>query len=77
MKINYYNGEGNDDLLNIEGGIADALNKIAYEDDRQVWHSSIDQYLVFKDPTWYKIELQFLEPGIIPRDGELEKQGKK
>lgn len=77
MKIHYYNGEGEDDLLNVEGGIADALQEIAYKNDNQIWSSSVDQYFVVKDPTWYKIDLEFLHPGVISHDGELERQIKE
>lgn len=75
MKIFYYNGEGGDDLLNVEGGIADALEGIAYKNDRQIQSSCIEEFLVVKDPTWFKVELEFLDAGMEAHDGEFEKQG--
>jgi len=73
MKIQYYNGEGGDDVLNVEGGIADALQEAAYDNDKQIRSSSIDEYMPDKEPTWYRVDLEFLHPGIMPHDGGLDK----
>ena len=35
ITVRYYRGEGADDSLNILSGIADALEKTAYDNDRQ------------------------------------------
>jgi len=74
IKVHYFNGEGGDDTLNVEGGIADALQGIAYVNDNQIRSSSMDEYFLVKDPTWYKVDLEFLHPGLTSHDGELEKQ---
>ena len=74
MKIQYYNGEGGDDVLNVEGGIADALEGVAYDNDRQIRSSCIDEHFLSKNPTWYKVDLEFLGLGITSyEDDELEK----
>jgi len=77
MKIYYYKKEGEDDLLNVEGGIADALEGVAYKNDKQIWSSSIEQHFVTKDPSWYRIDLEFLNPAIPSSDGEFSKQFEK
>ena len=74
MAVNYYNGEGGDDSLNVEGGIADALQGIAYNNDKQIHDSSMKEHFIVKDPTWYKVDLEFLHPGLTSHDGEFEKQ---
>lgn len=73
MKIHYYNGEGGDDVLNVEGGIADALEGVAYNNDRQIRSSCIDEHFLRKEPTWYKIDLEFLGLGIRFHDSKSEK----
>jgi len=73
MKVNYYNGEGGDDVLNVEGGIADALQGVAYDNDKQIRSSSMNEYFLVKDPTWYRVDLEFLHPGLMSHDGEFEK----
>ena len=75
VKIDYYGG-GKEDITNAEGGIHDALNKIAFDDDRDLIYASMQWHLVIKDPTWYKIDIEFLSPGMYSEDGELEKQQK-
>jgi len=72
MKVHYYNGEGRDDVLNVEGGIADALQGIAYSNDKQIRSSSMDEYFLAKDPPWYKVDLEFLHPGLMSHDGEFQ-----
>ena len=74
MKVNYYNGEGKDDTLNVEGGIADALQGIAYVNDNQIRSSSMKEYFLVKDSSGYRVDLEFLEPGRTSHDEEFDKQ---
>lgn len=74
MKVNYYNGEGGDDSLNVQGGIADALQGIAYLNDKQILNSSMDEHFLVKNSAGYRVDLEFLESGRTSHDEEFDKQ---
>ena len=65
-----------EDITNAESEIHDLLNKIIFDDDRDIIYASIQWHLVLKDHTWYRVDIKFLPPGTYPEDGELEKQQK-
>lgn len=74
MKVNYYNGVGGDDSLNVQGGIADALQGIAYLNDNQIRSSSMEEHFLVKDSVGYRVDLEFLEPGLTSNDEEFDEQ---
>jgi Holliday junction resolvase RusA-like endonuclease len=57
LTIRYFRKKGRSDASNIAGGITDALNGIAYNDDKQITEihyqemkGSIDEYQVLVEP---------------------------
>jgi len=56
LEITYHRGKGRSDSSNIIGGIADALNTIAYEDDRQIKILNYTEEKKSLDEYWINIE---------------------
>lgn len=56
LTIEYHRHRGRSDAANIIGGIADALNKIAYDDDRQI--VEIHYREAKGDVDWYQVVIE-------------------
>ena len=57
IDIIYHRGKGRADSTNIIGGIADALNKIAYNDDRQIKEVHYSENKKTTDEYWVSITM--------------------
>ena len=57
IEITYHRGKGRADSTNIIGGIADALNKIAYNDDRQIKEVHYSENKKTTDEYWVSITM--------------------
>ena len=56
LTIEYHRYRGRSDAANIIGGIADALNRIAYDDDRQI--VEIHYREAKGDVDWYQVAIE-------------------
>jgi len=56
LRIEYHRHSGRSDVANIIGGIADALNRIAYADDKQI--IEIHYREVKGDVDWYQVVIE-------------------
>ena len=56
MKVRYVRSAGKADALNILGGIGDALQGIAYEDDRQIRRVEYVEERGERDEYWVEVE---------------------
>lgn len=56
LKVEYHRHKGRSDAANIIGGIADALNKIAYVDDKQIVEIHYHEALGKVDEYWVEID---------------------
>jgi len=56
LKVEYHRHKGRSDAANIIDGIADALNKIAYVDDKQIVEIHYHEALGKVDEYWVEIE---------------------